>query len=106
MFPKKGGGVKYRKLVLDLFTTNLRIILLSSRYQQSIKYCALLFLYLRYFETDRYTQEKHEITSFELQEIYEFNFSFFVVSRFVPKLRKFLKKWSAQYIFDWWYKAL
>jgi len=40
----------------------------------------------------RYTQEKHEMKSFDLQEIYEFDFSFFVVSRFVPKFRKFKKK--------------
>ena len=29
--------------------------------------------------------------SFDFQEIYEFDFSFFVVSRFVPKLRNFKK---------------
>jgi len=49
------------------------------------------FLHVRNFETERYTQEKHEIKSFDLQEIYEFDLSFFVVSRFVPKLRKFKK---------------
>jgi len=38
--------------------------------------------------------------SVDPQEIYEFDFSFFVVSRFVPKLRRFKKTWSAQYIFD------
>jgi len=52
---------------------------------------APIFLYLRNFETERYTQEKQQIKSFDLQEIYEFDFSFFVVSRFVPKLRKFKK---------------
>ena len=46
------------------------------------------FLRLRNFETERYT---HEIKSFDLQEIYEFDFGFFVVSRFVLKLRKFKK---------------
>jgi len=35
-----------------------------------------IFLHLRELETERYTQEKHEIKSFDLQEIYEFNFSF------------------------------
>ena len=50
---------------------------------------ASVFLLLRNFETERYTQEKHEIKSLDLREIYEFDFSFFVVSRFVPKLRKF-----------------
>jgi len=49
------------------------------------------FLHLRNFETERYTQEKHEIKSFDLQEIYDFDFSFYVVSHFVPKLRKFQK---------------
>jgi len=61
---------------------------------------APICLHLRNFETERYTKEKHEIKSFDLQEIYEFGFSFFVVSRFVPKLRKSKKNWSAQYIFD------
>jgi len=50
-----------------------------------------IFLHLPNFETERYTQEKHEIKSFDLQEIYDFDFSFFVVSHFVPKLRKFQK---------------
>jgi len=36
--------------------------------------------------------------SFDLQEINEFDFSFSVVSRFVPKLRKF-KKIGARNIF-------
>ena len=52
---------------------------------------APFFLHLRNFETERYTQEKHQIKSFDLQEIYEFYLSFFVLSRFVPKLRKFKK---------------
>jgi len=53
---------------------------------------APIFLHPRNFETERYTQEKHQIKSFDLQEIYEFDFSFFfVVSRFVPNLRKFKK---------------
>jgi len=52
---------------------------------------APIFLHLRNFETERYTQEKHQIKSFDLQEIYGFDFSFFVVSRFVPKLREFKK---------------
>jgi len=52
---------------------------------------APIFLHLRNFETERYTQEKHQIKSFDLKEIYEFDFSFFAVSRFVPKLRKFKK---------------
>ena len=52
---------------------------------------APIFLHLRNFETERYTQEKHQIKSFDLQETYEFDFSFFVVSRFVPKLREFKK---------------
>jgi len=52
---------------------------------------APIFLHPRNFETERYTQEKHQIKSFDLQEIYEFDFSFFVVPRFVPKLRKFKK---------------
>jgi len=46
-----------------------------------------------------YTSEKHEIKSLDLQEIYEFDFSSFVVSRFVPELRKF-KKIGARSIFD------
>jgi len=50
-----------------------------------------IFLNLRNFGTDRYTSEKYEIKSLDLQEIDEFDFSFFVVSRFVPKLRKFKK---------------
>jgi len=52
---------------------------------------APIFLRLRNFETERCTQEKHQIKSLDLKEIYEFDFSFFVVSRFVPKLRKFKK---------------
>jgi len=52
---------------------------------------APIFSHLRNFETERYTQEKHQIKSFDLKEIYEFDCSFFVVSRFVPKLRKFKK---------------
>ena len=53
--------------------------------------CAPIFLHLRNFEAERYTQEKHEIKSFDLQESYDFDFSFFVVSHFVPMLRKFQK---------------
>jgi len=52
---------------------------------------APICLHLRNFETERYTQEKHQIKSFDLKEIYEFDVSFFVVSRFVPKLRKIKK---------------
>jgi len=52
---------------------------------------APIFLHLRNFETERYTQKKHEIKSFNLQENYDFNSSFFVVSHFVPKLREFQK---------------
>ena len=52
---------------------------------------APIFLHLRNFESERYTQEKQQIKSFDIQEIYEFDFSFFVVSRFVPKLPKFKK---------------
>ena len=54
---------------------------------------APIFLNLRIFGTERFTgtSEKHEIKSLYLQEIYEFDFSFFVASRFVPKLRKFKK---------------
>ena len=59
---------------------------------------APIFLNFRSFETERYTSEKHGIKSLDLQEIYEFDLSFFIVSRFVRKLRKF--KTSAQYIFD------
>ena len=33
----------------------------------------------------------HEIKSFRLQEIYEFDSSFYGIPRFVPKLRKFKK---------------
>jgi len=47
--------------------------------------------FMRNFETEKYTSEKHEIKSFDLQGNHEFGFSFFVVSRFVPKLRKFEK---------------
>jgi len=50
---------------------------------------APIFLHIRNFEMERYASEKHEIKSLELQEIYEFDFSFFVVSHFVLKLRKF-----------------
>jgi len=50
---------------------------------------APIFLHLHNFETERYMSEKHGIKSGDLQEIYEFNLRFFVVSRFVPKLRKF-----------------
>jgi len=52
---------------------------------------APIFLHLRNFETERYTQEKHQIKSFDLREICDFDFSFFVVSRFVSELRKFKK---------------
>jgi len=52
---------------------------------------ALIFLHLLNFETERYTQEMHGIKSLNLQEIYEFDFSFFVLSRFVQKLQKFKK---------------
>ena len=45
------------------------------------------FLLLRNFETESFTSKKHEINSLDLQKIYEFDSSFFVVSRFVPKLR-------------------
>jgi len=58
---------------------------------------ASIFLHLRNFETERYTQENHEIKSFDLQEINDFDFSFSVVSRFVPKLRKFEKLERAIY---------
>ena len=37
---------------------------------------APIFLHLRNFETERYTQEKHQIKSFNHQEIYEFDFTF------------------------------
>ena len=97
-------------MVAELWMDNYRGVLTaqskytmesSGLYHQSIKYCALQFfctsvtlnmrLLVSCFETERYTQEKHQIKSFDLQEIYEFDFSFFVVSRFVPKLRKFKK---------------
>ena len=61
---------------------------------------APIFLNFCNFGTKRDTQEKHEIKSFDLQEIYEFDLSFIVVSRFVPKLRRFGKNWSEQYIID------
>jgi len=43
----------------------------------------------RNFETERYTAEKHEIKSLDLQEIYLFDLGFVVVSHFVPKSRRF-----------------
>jgi len=72
----------------------------KTRYQQS-KYCALhFFLHLRNFETERYTQEKHEIKSFDLQEIYEFNLLAFCGISLRSKVTEVKKNWSAQYIFD------
>jgi len=50
------------------------------------------FLNLRNFETERDTSEKHRIKSLDLQEIYQFDHSSFVVSRFVPQLPRFKKK--------------
>ena len=67
--------------------------------------CAPIFLNLCNFETERYTSEKHEIKSLDFQEVYEFDLSLFVVSRFVPQLRKFKKNGRAQYIFDCQYTA-
>jgi len=58
---------------------------------------APIFLHLGNFETERYM---YEMKSLYLQETYEFDSNFFVVSCFVPKLRKFQKNWSALYIFD------
>ena len=52
---------------------------------------APIFLNHRNFETERYTSERHKIKSLDLQDIYEFDSSFFVVTRFVTKLREFKK---------------
>jgi len=46
------------------------------------------FLNLRKIETERDTSEKHAL---DLQEIYQFNLSFFVVSPLVPKLPRIKK---------------
>jgi len=51
-------------------------------------FTAPIYLNLRYFETERNTSEKLEIKSLDLHEIYRFDLSF-VVSRFVPNLRRF-----------------
>ena len=52
---------------------------------------APIFQNLGNSETVRYAPERQQIKSSDLQETYEFDFSFFVVSRFVPKLREFEK---------------
>jgi len=45
-----------------------------------------IFFNVHNFKTERDTSEKHEIKSLDLREIYHFNLSFLVVSRFVSKL--------------------
>jgi len=47
------------------------------------------FLNLRNFETEGNTSEKHQVKSLDLQEIYQFDISFFVVSCFIPMLPRF-----------------
>jgi len=51
----------------------------------------LLLKNFRNFGTERVTSGKSEIKSQDLQEIYQFDSSFFVVSRFVPELPRFTK---------------
>jgi len=52
---------------------------------------APIFSNLRNFERERDTLEKHDMKSLDLQKIYQFDLGYFVVSRFVPKFRRFEK---------------
>jgi len=54
-------------------------------------------LNLRNFETERDTSDKHGIKSLDLQDLYQYDPCCFVVSRFVPKLRRLKKNRSGQY---------
>ena len=77
MFTLRGRYKWYLFPFVFALTTTKNEITYGMLYHQSIKYCALQFFRTSVTLKRRYTQEKHQIKSFDLREIYEFDFSFF-----------------------------